>query len=288
MKIFICNKILEIEESDKAVDELLALSEYSIAVLRETEHSDDWQNNVKKKLEKVDFVVFLLGENTFDSEAIKWELNQSKLLNKIIVGVKLSNASSISCCHLQDFHVFENTKQCYAYLMNTYESDRQLLIEQYKLMVSSTEKVTEQRLKVNNLFFTVTSSVLSLALVFGKTLEYSVAGSIGMLVLTVLAFLVSFFWEKLIRSYGKLNEGKFQIIDSIEKQLGTDMFEREWKILIDNIGYESNTETEATIIKNFRRFIVLVGVMEITFFLYKSNMICFGCTNIFRVINNLT
>ncbi len=284
MKVFICNKSIEASVADTAVDALIESSDYSIAVLRETDHSDDWKEKVKKKLENVDFVVFLLGENTFNSEAIKWELSQSIFLNKTIVGIKLPNATSESLSYFKDFHVFENSQQCYIYLNEAYVNDRELLLEQYKLMVGSTEKVTEQRLKVNNLFFTVTSSVLSLALVVGKTLEFSVTGSIVMLVLTILAFLASLFWEKLIRSYGKLNEGKFQVISSIEKQLGTDMFEREWKILIDEVGYESNTETEATIIKNFRRFIILIGLMEIVFLIYKLDAIYFLKINICHLL----
>jgi hypothetical protein len=134
-------------------------------------------------------------------------------------------------------------------------------------MVGSTEKVTDQRMRVNNLFFTVTSSILSVSLVVGKAFEFSLAGSVGMLVFSIMAFIVTFFWEKLVRSYGKLNTGKFAVIDQIEKQLRTNMFEHEWNILQQQIGYESNTETEAKVIGRFRWFISAVVLVELIYIL---------------------
>lgn len=271
MKIFICNRSIDAEPANRFIEELLEISECSVAILRETEHSENWKIEVAKKIQEVDFVLFLLGDKTFESDQIKWEYAKAKQLNKQIVGVKLPSASVDSIVFCQGFQVFENAKQCLKYLKKVFENDRQLLIEQYKIMVSSTEKVTEQRLKVNNLFFTVTSSILSVALVVGKTLEFSLAGTVAMVILSGMAFLVSFFWEKLINSYGNLNRGKFQVIDNIEKQLRTNMFEYEWKVLTEEIKYEPNTRTEATVIKRFRFFILLVVVIEIIYVVHQLN-----------------
>jgi len=281
MKVFICSKTVDANEADSVVSELLVSSKNAIAIIREKEHSDTWKDSVKSKLQAVDFSIFLLGDNTFDSEPMRWELEQSKLLNKRIVGIKLSSLSNESAKHLEGYPVFGNSEECVQYLREVFIDDRQLLIEQYKIMVGSTEKVTEQRLKVNNLFFTVTSSILSISLLLGKALDFSAMASIGMLALAFLAFIVSFFWEKLINSYGKLNEGKFKVIDAIEKQLRINMFSYEWDILKNDIKYESNTETEAKIIKNYRWVIVIVGILEAAYLIYKSNLICHIFSKIF-------
>lgn len=274
MKVFICNRTIDASGSNTVVNELLSASKHTIAIIREKEHSDTWKDIVKGKLQRVDFSIFLLGDKTFDSEPMRWEFEQSKLLNKHIIGIKLSSVSNDSVEHLEGYPIFENSDDCFQYLKETFAEDRQLLIEQYKIMVGSTEKVTEQRLKVNNLFFTVTSSILSISLLLGKALDFSTMASIGMLALAFLAFIVSFFWEKLINSYGKLNEGKFKVIDTIEKQLRTNMFSYEWGILKDEIKYESNTETEAKIIKHYRWIVVIVGILELGYLIYKSNVIC--------------
>ncbi|MDH3347831.1 MAG: TIR domain-containing protein [Desulfobulbaceae bacterium] len=271
MKIFICNRSIEAEPANEFIDEILNISENSVAILRETEHSENWKIEVAKKIQEVDFVLFLVGDQTFESDQIKWEYAKAKQLNKQIVGVKLPSATIDSIVFCQGFQVFDNATQCLKYLERVFENDRQLLLEQYKIMVSSTEKVTEQRLKVNNLFFTVTSSILSVALVVGKTLEFSLAGTIAMVILSGMAFLVSFFWEKLINSYGNLNRGKFKVIDNIEKQLRTNMFEYEWKVLTEEIKYEPNTRTEATVIQRFRFFILAVVVFELIYVIHQLN-----------------
>lgn len=269
MKIFICHKSVDNNEAEKVIEELLKVSDNSIAILRETDHSENWKNLVESKFRESDFILFLLGSETFKSEQIIWEYAKAKQLNKQIVGIKLTTASEDSIIFCQGFQVFENEKQCVKYLEKVFESDRQLLLEQYKIMVASTEKVTEQRMKVNNLFFTVTSTILSITLVIGKTFEFSLVGAVGMLIITFMAFLVTFFWERLVNSYGKLNTGKFLVIDRIEKQLRTNMFEYEWNVLTKEIKYAPNTKTEVKVIQRFRIFIIIIFIIELVYLLYK-------------------
>jgi hypothetical protein len=269
MKIFICNRSSDTNEAQNIINKLLSLSDNSIAILQEITHSKNWQYKAKIKLQEVDFVLFLIGKDTFESDNILWEFEEAKKLNKQIVCLKLPSFTTKSIKHCIGFQVFDTAEQCLKYLNKTFEKNQNLLLEQYKIMVNSTEKVTEQRLKVNNLFFTVTSSILSVAIVLGKALEFSIVGILGMLIITTLSFLTSFYWEKLIKSYGDLNKGKFIIIDKLEKQLRTNMFEDEWQILLKEIKYEPNSQTEIKIIKHFRIFIVLVGIFELIYLCFK-------------------
>ena len=268
MKVFICNRSLDKDAVGDLIYQLFKESENFIAILRENEYSDTWKIGVEKKMQESDFVLFALGDATFSSDQMKWEYAKAKQLNKHIVGLKLSTATEESILFCQGFQVFDDGKQCFKFLQKTYEDERKLKFEQYKLMVSSTEKVTESRMKVNNLFFTITSSILSVSFVLGKTFNFTIASTIGMIVLTTLSYLVSFFWEKLIDSYEKLNKGKFKVIDKIEKHLRTNMFEDEWKILTEEINYESNSRTEIKVIKYFRRFIAIVGISELLYLGY--------------------
>ncbi|MDT3695615.1 MAG: TIR domain-containing protein [Ignavibacterium sp.] len=219
MRLFICNRNTDKIATENVIKDLFAVSENSIAILQETEHVENWKTLVEKKMQESDFIVFVIGADTFASDQVKWEYAKAKSLNKQIVGIKLSTASKESILFCQGFQVFEKVEQCFKFLSKTFEDDRKLKFEQYKMMVSSTEKVTESRMKVNNLFFTITSSILSVGFVLGKTFGFTIAATIGMIVLTALSLLVSYFWEKLIDSYGKLNTGKFKVIDKIEKQL---------------------------------------------------------------------
>lgn len=268
MKIFICNRTIDNKSTSTFIQELLSESDNSLAILRETEHADKWKEGVEKKMQESDFVLFMIGNATFESDQLKWEYAKAKQLNKHIIGLKLNSATEDSILFCQGFQVFDTSKQLLKFITKTYDDDRKLKLEQYKIMVSSTEKVTESRMKVNNLFFTITSSILSVSFVLGKTLNFTITATIGMIVLTVLSFLVSFFWQKLIDSYGKLNKGKFIVIDKIEKQLRTNMFDDEWKILTEEIKYEPNSVTELKVIKYFRVFIIIIGVLELCYLGY--------------------
>lgn len=273
MKVFVCYRSIDQAEGKRLIEDLLSESENSIAVLTETEHSDNWRTNVEKKIGESNFVIFLVGTETFKSDQIIWEYAKAKDLYKRIIGIKLTNASEESILFCQGFQVFDNTKQSLHFLNKTFDYDRQLKLEQYKIMVSSTEKVSEQRLKVNNLFFTITSSILSVGFVLGKTFGFDLISLLAVSSLTLLAFFATYFWEKMINSYGQLNTGKFILIHKIEKSLRTNMFGEEWKILKYEIKYEPNTKTETTIEKRFRLFIVFIFVVEIVYTLYKTHPI---------------
>lgn len=268
MKLFICNRSKDKVETEIAIKDLLTASESSIAIQQETKHADNWKTLVEKKMQESDFIVFAIGDDTFESEQIKWEFAKAKALNKQIVGYKLSSASKESILFCQGFQVFEKAEYCFRFLSKTYDDDRKLKFEQYKIMIGSTEKVTENRMKVNNLFFTITSSILSVGFVLGKTFGFSLKAMLGMLTLTILSLIVSYFWERLINSYALLNRGKFKVIDKIERQLRTNMFEDEWKILTREIKYEPNSKTEITIIEYFRVFIYVVGGLELAYVIY--------------------
>ncbi|MEO9531839.1 MAG: TIR domain-containing protein [Crocinitomicaceae bacterium] len=276
MKLFICHRSSDKSESDKIIKSLFELTENSIAVLREADHDEKWKENVEEKFKEVDFVVFLIGSDTFESDQLKWEYAKAKDLNKRIIGIKLQDASQESILFCQAFQVFDNPEQSLKYLKSTFETDQKLRLEQYKIMVSSTEKVTDQRLKVNNLFFTVTSSILSIGFILAKAFEFSTLGVVGMLFMTIMAFIVSFFWAKLINSYGTLNTGKFTVIDKIEKQLRSNMFEDEWQILKE-IGYEPNSKTEIKVIKRFRVFIIVLALFQIGYLIYELYPLFTGC-----------
>jgi hypothetical protein len=219
-------------------------------------------------MKESDFVLFIVGNNTFESEQIIWEYAKAKNLNKRIIGYKLPSATEESILFCQGFQVFENSQNCFAFLEKAFEDDRKLKLEQYKIMVSSTEKVTDSRLKVNNLFLTVSSTIISIGFVLGKTFGFTLPVLIVMLVLTALALLISYSWEKLINSYALLNKGKFRVIDKIEKQLRTNMFEDEWEILTQDIKYKPNSETEKNIVKYFRIFIIILGILELIYLSY--------------------
>lgn len=101
MKLFVCHRSSDQLESEKVINFLFELTNNSIAVLRETDHDEKWKEKVEEKFKEVDFVMFLIGSDTFESDQLKWEYAKAKELNKRIVGIKLNNATEESILFCQ-------------------------------------------------------------------------------------------------------------------------------------------------------------------------------------------
>lgn len=78
MKIFICYRSIDKVEGDESISALLKDSENTVAILKQTEHIDNWKEIVESKIKESDFVIFLIGEETFKSEQIIWEYAKAK------------------------------------------------------------------------------------------------------------------------------------------------------------------------------------------------------------------
>jgi hypothetical protein len=65
------------------------------------------------------------------------------------------------------------------------------------------------------------------------------------------------------------------------------MFEEEWKILTNDIKYQSNTKTETEVIIAFRTFIFILLVLELFYLLLKLNQTYHWNICIFDKINNI-
>ena len=98
------------------INELLEASGDTIAVLRERHYSDDWKVSVALKFETVDFVLFLLGRDTYKSENIKWEYRKAVQLNKRIIGLKLDSFSEKNIRIFKGIHIAKSSSKCFAYL----------------------------------------------------------------------------------------------------------------------------------------------------------------------------
>lgn len=238
------------------------------------ENEVKWKTEVINKIKSSIAVIFFIGKDTYESDAINWEFNETIKAKKrpIIVFIdneryNFPNFSGIVSVSRYDV---DNILAELRNIVKIEDRKFNLLLEQFKVMVTSTEKITDQRLLVNNLFFTVTAAIISASFLLLKDLEFNFMSIIILLVTYVMAIIVTIFWKRLVTSYGQLNKGKFIVIAELENQMNIDLFQREWDILINKVGYKSNTETEAKIISRFRIFIIVTGIAEILYLLVKN------------------
>jgi len=102
------------------------------------------------------------------------------------------------------------------------------ILEQYKLYVEMTDRVSQRRMSANAFFITVNTLSLAVA-AFTKGKE-SPQELPWVIFAGIFGCVISIVWYFVIRSYKQLNAGKFTIINKIEKQLPLLVYtkERKW------------------------------------------------------------
>ena len=107
-----------------------------------------------------------------------------------------------------------------------------VLLEQYKIYVETSSKVSDRRGAANTFLMSVNTALVTVyGLIGGK--EASLTGDEGswkwLLPLAGVATCLA--WFALIRSYRALNKAKFVVIDELERLLPARLFDKEWRQL---------------------------------------------------------
>lgn len=110
--------------------------------------------------------------------------------------------------------------------------------EQYKMFVSSAEKISEMRFNSNKFFITINSLIVTLFGIFLEKLSWAVW------IVPFLGIGISLLWVKSIKNYSDLNSAKFRVINKIEDDLPLDPYNKEWDILKNNKKYKTLSHTE--------------------------------------------
>ena len=100
-------------------------------------------------------------------------------------------------------------------------------LEQYKIYVDSSQKVSDRRISVNNYMLAINSSLLTLTGLLANLLE----DRRSLTILALAGLLVSITWFFLLQSFKRLNAAKFDVIQELERHLPANMFEEEWRRL---------------------------------------------------------
>ena len=124
------------------------------------------------------------------------------------------------------------------------------LLEQYKLLVQTSETLLGRRQAVNTFFLSINSLLLVAVSIFAKEGISIQFGGYGVLALGIAGLVLCVAWRRLVHSYRQLNAGKFEVIHLLEKYLPASVFTAEWKALgagQDKAKYNPFTKTEAAI-----------------------------------------
>jgi hypothetical protein len=138
------------------------------------------------------------------------------------------------------------------------ESFQAHLLEQYKLYVESSQKVTDRRITTGNYLLTVNSFLLT---VFGVASSQHLGG-FWLAVVPVAGLLVSFTWYSLVVFYRNLGAGKYKVVHQLESFLPVAPFRCEWRSAHDEKGrrHTGVTHLERVVPLTFAAiYLVLLG-----------------------------
>ncbi len=151
-----------------------------------------------------------------------------------------------------------------------------LLMRQYELMIQTSENLIKRRSEMSDKYRTICIALMSLVsatLVFGNLF---VTGLLMLLAGFVNIFL-SIPWKAALEEFSKNNEGKFAVINAIEKKLPANMFDTEYTYNTFK-GIRTYSVREMSFPKTFKIAGIILAIVGV---------ILFGCA-IWALIVNKT
>lgn len=147
--------------------------------------------------------------------------------------------------------------------MTEEESDH--VLEQYKLYVEMTDRISARRQQANTYFLALNSALLALATGYVTYVGRSMMQSWWILATIAAGGILCFTWRRLIKSYSEMNSGKFQIIFELERRLPASLYTTEWAVLHygDGTVYTPFTKTERIVPYTFGTLYALLAVLTI-------------------------
>ena len=108
------------------------------------------------------------------------------------------------------------------------------LLEEYKLYVEMADRISQRRDQSNRFYSALLTGLLAVISVVAKLSDWQTSGNILSVVLIsvgLAGLAICAIWFVNIRSYKRLNSGKFRIIHEVEEQLPFPLYKKEWDYL---------------------------------------------------------
>ncbi len=116
--------------------------------------------------------------------------------------------------------------------------DKAELLEQYKLFLELTDRGTNRRERSSRFYL----STLSILVTVSSGLHEITLPNNQLdlrLLLSMLSLMLCALWWFHIRSFRKLNQAKFKVIEEIESQLAFPCYQREWELIQQEKGFKA-------------------------------------------------
>lgn len=104
------------------------------------------------------------------------------------------------------------------------------LLDQYKIYINATEKISDRRQKTNEFFLGLNTGLVALlGFIATKANQSEIGLILGMS--AIAGITICYLWYRIIASYKGLNSAKFKVIHAIELRLPLALYDTEWEML---------------------------------------------------------
>ena len=104
------------------------------------------------------------------------------------------------------------------------------LLDQYKIYINATEKISERRQKTNEFFLALNSALLALlGFITAKTNQVELNSIL--IASSISGITMCYLWYRMIYSSKGLSDAKFRVVDAIEARLPLALYDTEWEML---------------------------------------------------------
>lgn len=148
------------------------------------------------------------------------------------------------------------------------------LLPQYKLLVETTNEISNRRENMNKFYLTLITIILG-ALTFIST-NYQPLFAIIPLIFIII---ISISWKRHIEQYKLLNTVKFKLVNHLENYLPVYAFTKEWNLL-NIMGYNELSNWDEKIPK----YLVWLSVILIFLILFLERLTIFGYINMIQFV----
>jgi hypothetical protein len=297
MNVFIIHSGEDLEEIHQKKKELCDKCPKAKVLLLEYRQMF-WKREALRLMKSAQMILYIVGEKSYKSRNIDWELKQALRLHKGIVCYKMEPdyklnrillskdpfsqeqvllaeiVSSIDDVN-QIITNYENNQ--YINIFNGSQTDDfeetslNELFEQYRMFTETSEALVNRRQNVNSFYITANTALITIA-----ATAFSLNGDIFSkliitIVLTIPGILLNLSWRKVLESYGIINSSKLKIIGLIEKRLAVSLYDAEWQAMSNKYNkkqYVSFTDGEKNIPIIFNGVYILVDVICILCVIY--------------------
>ena len=105
------------------------------------------------------------------------------------------------------------------------------LLRQYEIFVGTSQALESRRQTANTFFQSINVALFGASGFLAVQLPGASIGAWAIIVVAAAGLVMCFAWRRMIRSFGQLNAGKFEVIAALERRLDARMFEAEWRVL---------------------------------------------------------